>query len=158
MPQSKWSLTELPTWDEDDEREAELLLMPAPAPPAPRGTRHLPPSPRRAKQSAKSKPIGSARRAGGSTKCNHTHNTVDDANTLTFNYQTNFVCLKFVEHHEHTNRHTRDRCGALSRERGTPDPNLDTQDSHPALSSQASVSHFRAAARLGMPIARGKLP
>ena len=65
MPQSKWSLTELPTWDEDDEREAELLLMPAPAPPAPRGTRHLPPSPRRAKQSAKSKSIGSARRAGG---------------------------------------------------------------------------------------------
>ena len=65
MQQSKWSLTELPTWDEDDEREAELLLMPAPAPPAPRGTRQLPPSPRKAKQSAKSKPIGSARRAGG---------------------------------------------------------------------------------------------
>eukprot|EP00900_Chrysochromulina_parva_P018401 jgi/Chrpa1/26562/Chrysochromulina_OHIO_Genome00013261-RA len=42
MPQSKWSLTELPTWDEDDEREAELLLMPAPAPPAPRV---LPPPP-----------------------------------------------------------------------------------------------------------------
>ena len=38
-----------------------------------------------------------------------------------------------------------------------PDPHHEN-DSQPALKAQASVSHFRAGARLGIPIARGKLP
>ena len=38
-----------------------------------------------------------------------------------------------------------------------PDPHPHVNDSQPALKAQASVSHFRAGARLGIPIARGKL-